>query len=307
MLLSIQNSHLATIFGIEESIRILKETGFDAYDMSLFDMAYSDEYIFNTDEYKQYAKKLRRCADSLGIVCNQAHAPFPSSFGNREKDEDMYFKIVRSMEIASILGAKIIVVHPKQHLRFATKGNPQLLEEINIDFYRSLIPYCKKFNVKVAAENMFQWDGAEDRALDSTCSAGDEFVRYIDRIDSDEIVACLDIGHVQILNRDIPEMIKALGHDRLKALHIHDNDGRHDLHTLPYTVHFGHFIDFEAFAKALADIDYDGDFTFEADNFLSRFPNELKGDATRLTAETGRLLMKMIEAKKGQCVTGIIS
>jgi sugar phosphate isomerase/epimerase len=142
------------------------------------------------------------------------------------------------------------------------------------------------------------------------CADPKEAARYIDELNAlageETFGFCFDTGHANICKTDVRSALVFLGR-RVKALHIHDNDGRHDLHTLPYTVHFGHFIDFEAFAKALADIDYDGDFTFESYNVLLRFPNELKVDATRLTAETGRLLMKMIEAKKGQCVTGIIS
>jgi hypothetical protein len=44
----------------------------------------------------------------------------------------MFDTIVQSMEIASILGAKVIIVHPKQHMQYA--GHAHTLRQINIDF-----------------------------------------------------------------------------------------------------------------------------------------------------------------------------
>jgi sugar phosphate isomerase/epimerase len=59
------------------------------------------------------------------------------------------------------------------------------------------------------------------------------------------------------------EMIHALGH-RLQALHIHDNDKWQDSHQIPFSMK----IDFEAVAKALKDIGYQGYLTLEADAYL---------------------------------------
>jgi sugar phosphate isomerase/epimerase len=84
-------------------------------------------------------------------------------------------------------------------------------------------------------------------------------------------------------------MIRALGHKRLKALHIHDNDLIHDSHTLPFTQK----IHWEDVMTALKEIQYDGVFTFEADNFLKQFPRELIVPASRLMLEVGRYLRKL--------------
>jgi sugar phosphate isomerase/epimerase len=56
----------------------------------------------------------------------------------------------------------------------------------------------------------------------------------------------------------------------LHALHVHDNDYIDDRHTLPGLGR----MDWEEIMKALAEIDYDGDFTYEADNFLVNIPRE---------------------------------
>lgn len=56
-------------------------------------------------------KKLRAEGDQLGIAFNQAHAPFPSA-GQPSEDEVILSAIRRSMEVASILGVRNIIVHP---------------------------------------------------------------------------------------------------------------------------------------------------------------------------------------------------
>ena len=140
MLLSTEISSLSRTLGEIPAVEMLAKAGFDAYDLSLFAMGRDVNCPFCKDDYRAYAEALRQAADRAGIVCNQAHAPFPSSVGDPEQDAVIYGQIVRSMEIAAIAGAKIIVVHPKQHLTYREPGNPERLEEMNIQFYRSLIP-----------------------------------------------------------------------------------------------------------------------------------------------------------------------
>ena len=65
----------------KEAIKMIADAGFDAYDISLFELTRNEEYLFNSPDYVEIAKEMREYADSIGIVCNQSHAPFPSSTG----------------------------------------------------------------------------------------------------------------------------------------------------------------------------------------------------------------------------------
>jgi len=289
MLLSTTTEFSARKISEKDAIELIAKAGFSAYDISLFELTRNDEYHFNRDDYVKSAKELRAFADSLGIVCNQSHAPFPSSVGDEVKDKEIYEKIIRAMEIASILGAKIIVVHPKQHLNYAE--HPEELFEINVEFYKSLIPYCEKFGIKVACENMWQCNNGNNVPSDSTCSRAWEFCKYLDAIDSEWIVGCLDIGHVSLMKADIPEFIRKMGNKRLQALHIHDTDFKSDKHTLP----FMEKIDYIAVCKALAEIDYKGDFTYEADAFYRGKPVELYPATAKYMCEVGKYLVGEIE------------
>lgn len=295
MLLTTQTDYLGRTFGNEAAIRMLAAAGFDAFDLSMFD---TDLDVILRGDHVAYAKRLRAVADECGIVCTQAHAPFPSSSnakltarmlgadGEVAADDAVVFDaIVRSMEVAAIVGAKCIVVHPRQHLTYADDGAPEELYRINLEFYRALVPYAEKFGIKVACENMWQWK--DGHIVHSTCASPAEFCRYIDDIGSEWVTACLDIGHVLLVGESLGGMIRALGRERLGALHIHDNDLKSDSHVLPYTLK----IDFDEMLTALAEIDYAGEFTFEADNFFLRFPVEMAQDCANFMCKVGRTMM----------------
>ena len=57
-------------------------------------------------------------------------------------------------------------------------------------------------------------------------------------------------------------------------------------------------MNFDSILKAMADIGYNGHFTFEADNFLKAFPDDLVPDALCFMEKTGRTMIKKIEEYK---------
>ena len=280
---------LDTRLGYKNAIKVLKQAGFNTYDLKLYANVSDSAEFLASENYRQNALDFKNFADSLGISCNQAHAPYPSSDEDETKTLEIFDLIVRSMEVASILGAKIIVVHPMQHLNYAE--NQRELFKLNVEFYKSLIPYAKKFGIKIATENMWQLNLPTKVPTDSVCSRSWEFCELIDAIDSDYLVGCLDIGHASLMNADIPEFIRKMGNKRLLALHIHDTDLKSDSHTLPFTQK----INFEPILKALGEIDYKGDVTFEAGHFFKRFPDELLLPAARLLCDTGNYLADKID------------
>lgn len=290
MLLSMQTDVAHKYFGIEKTVDIFAEVGYDALDFSFFSgEAYE---MLSSDGNAEYFERLREYAKGKDLVFNQAHAPFPSSYADTKDTEKRFAEIVRAVKYASILGVKAIVVHPCQHLKYAEEGNPERLFEINVDFYNSLSPYCREYGIKVALENMWQRVGM-NKISHSTCSRPSEFIRYLDALDDDCFTACLDIGHANLCCEDPADFIRALG-NRLGALHVHDVDGVSDSHTLPY---FG-MGNWDKITKALADIDYSGDFTYESGCFAAGKPRELYTAYERVAVATGRYLINKIEEYK---------
>ncbi len=281
MRLSTTTGELAKHFGFNKCIDILAAAGFDCADFSQF-----DEYVYGENLSKDFFTELRKYSEDKGVFFNQSHAPFGSSFKDEERTKTRFTEITEAIKRASYLGVENIIVHPCQHLTYAEAGNPELLFEYNMEFYSRLIPYCEEYEIKVALENMWQYTGMINH---STCSRPAEFIKYIDELNNDCFVACLDIGHAALVREDLADFIKALGNKRLKCLHVHDVDGTNDSHTLPYygSIQWGKVM------KALAEIDYKGDLTFEADEFMRNKPTSLYADCSVLMERTGRQLIDM--------------
>lgn len=289
MLLTNKTECIGEGLSIADAIRIIAKAGFDSYDLSQF----NTETELCSDNYKKCLKQLKQVADECKITCTQSHAPFPSAIGgNDEFNNKRFDEIVRSMECAAYLGAEIIVVHPIQHF---IDGENYL--DVNVDFYKKLIPYAKEFGIKIATENM--WGHDEKRACikKTVCSDAHDFNELVDTVNSEYLVACLDLGHCGLVGEDCATMIRQMG-SRIKALHIHDNDFIHDSHTMPYLGK----MDWDSIWKALADIDYTGNFTYEADSFISGLPADadLYLAAEIYMEKAGRYMINKIEEYKKQ-------
>ena len=290
MILSTQTDYLGRKFGMERAIEIIADAGFDAIDLTLFSMK-EDTSVFCQDGYKALAAKLKAQAQSRGLFFNQAHAPFPCSKLDDAYNTMIFERLVRSIEIAGIVGVKCIVIHPMHHLPYLE--NAEKLKAMNMDFYRSLAPYAKAAGIKIALENMWQRDAQTKQIVVSACSRTKEFADWLDSLNDDCFTACLDLGHAGLYGFDAAEMIKGLG-DRLCALHVHDNDYQGDLHTAPYLgkMHW------DTICAALAKVGYKGDLTLEADNFYNPFGEDLAPAAAKFLCAIGRNLTARIESER---------
>ena len=288
MILSTQTGGLDKVFGDVEAIHMLGRAGFDSVDYSAFQMIHAEDHPILGGNYKEYAQKLLEAARSEGLTFNQSHAPFPS---NREGDEPYNAKIEdilkRSIEFSSLLGAKIVCVHP---VKMPSETDERQHEE-NIAFYRRLEPCARDFGVKIGIENMFFTDSDSDCKRPSVCGTSERMIRLFDELDSDAFTCLIDVGHCGLVGEKAETFIRRVGGERLGALHVHDNDFHLDHHAIPYTGK----LDWKAVTGALHDVGYKGEFTFEANSFVHKMPKELIPDTLRYLERVGRILISMIE------------
>ena len=273
------------ICGEEKAVEFIAKAGFDAWDFSMFDMcryswdtqsAIFTNHPLSGDNYLAFARKLKKIGEDNGIHCNQSHAPFPADC----KEIRSFFK--RAIECTAEAGGKICIIHP------ANDSTPQE----NAEMYSELLPFAKEHGVKIAAENMWNWDNEKGCSSAAACSSAENFKEHLDAVNDEYLVACLDIGHAEMKGAGggAVKMIKTLG-SKLQALHLHDNDLLHDSHQIPFSMS----IDFNAVVKALKEINYSGYFTLEADQYLSAFnkDNVLEGLKNMVAAD--KRLVKMFE------------
>ena len=286
MLLSTSTVALKKKLSFEEVFKALKEAGFDAYDFFCRDQSSTPDSPLMRDDYMDFARQLKQQAEDAGLICNQAHATFPpEQYGDEEYNRNAFQRIIREMEVSAYLGAKAIVVH-------AVKPLPKEVDAWaeNLRFYRSLLPYCKKFNIKIAVENLFERDDKRERLKPCFIGTSEKLAQFVDELDSDWFTVCLDLGHAAI-NTEAPEdAIRTLG-KRISTVHIHDNNFIKDLHTIPYLGK----TDWDAVCQAFKDIGYDGEFTLESILYEGAFPAELLPAVLQFEAAVARRLIAKIE------------
>lgn len=261
MKISTEIASASKIISMEKAVELIGKAGFDAWDFSMFDMCRLDWNTMkpvnnpnplNGDNYLAFARKLKKAGLDNGIICNQSHAPFPVNVPEIRS----YLK--RAIECTAEAGGEICIIHPDCYKS----------AEENAEMYLELLPFAKGCNVKIATENMWDWDNGKNESCFAACATGEDFKKHIDAVNDGFFVACLDLGHAEMRGsgNGAVNMIKTLG-SRLQALHIHDNDRWHDSHQIPFSMD----IDFKEIVKALKEIDYKGYFTLEADTYLKNY------------------------------------
>ncbi len=285
MKISTEIASAAQIIGEEKAIEYYAKVGFDAWDFSMFSMCNYDwtngvllknEHPLAGKNYLKFARKLKQIGLDNGIICNQSHAPFPSCCDGVRS----YYK--RAIECTAEAGGEICVIHP----------DCQKSAEENREMYLELLPFAKEHRVRIAAENMYNWDADKNQSAFAACATPESFNAHLDAVNDGYFIACLDIGHAEMRgsNTSAVEMIKALG-DRLFALHIHDNDKWRDSHQIPFSMN----IDFKEVVSALKQIDYKGFFTLEANRYLSTFTKENVFEGMKNLERSVRKLADMFE------------
>lgn len=284
MRLSINTGCTSQFYGIAENLRQIRSAGFDCFDFSFY--LSEIEQRLCRDDYTQLAEEVLDAAQQNGIVCNQAHASFSFSFGREMNlSEPSYLALVRSIELAARLGAENIVVHS-----VLTPAGVDLTE-YNLVYFRSLIPYCEKYGIHIAFENIFDYDPTH-RCL-GRFATPELMNRFLDALNHPGFTACVDVGHAAIGGTEPETLIRGISADRLTALHIQDTDYLDDRHLPPFLglQHWG------AICDALREIGYRGDLTLEIPKFFTHMDPALVPAGLAFASASGRCLIEKITRK----------
>lgn len=271
MNICVQNGGIIEHIGAEKCYALIEQAGFRGIDWNL-DHAISGTAIRSLQyegscileqpletviaHYAPEVDLIRR----HGLTISQAHAPFPAYVpGHPEVLEYMIGIYRRTIELCDWAGCKNLVIHGISLANGDRENTPETIERLNLRLYEALIPTLLKCDVTVCLENLFSSDGGP---VEGVCSDPHEAVRYIDALNEKagrEVFGfCLDVGHLQLLGKNFRSFIPILG-KRIKALHIHDNDGRADSHMAPLTGK----VNWKLLCDSLREAGYQGDLSFE--------------------------------------------
>ena len=296
-MIGVQTGILTSLYGVDGAYRAIKEAGFDAVDVNLDELlTYQDivnkrrpaAFEAEGEELLRYFQPFRDAAEKWGLCNYQAHAPFPSCLaGEDEYNEYLMRALEKTLAACQYIGCSRLVIHPF-FFGYDQALSPQAEWDLNMDRYARLIPAAKKYGVTILLENMFT---RHKKIIAACCSDFDTACRYVDELNKtagEELFGfCLDTGHALLVSRDIRDVTAQLG-SRIKAFHIHDNNGADDQHVAPYMG----ILDWDRFAEGLRIIGYQGALCFETHGAIKVFHPELAPEVLRLIARTGRLFAR---------------
>lgn len=220
--------HWGFIISPEQKAQILSAVGFDSV------IANADpKFDYQNGTFKEQVKLFKKYKLTPSTLHMQHDKNEISAFWEVGKKGDNLEKTLeKDILFAHKYGFSAVVVHLKSE-----NPNPVGLERI-----KRLLELCKKKKVFFAVENITKIN----------C------LQYVfDNIDHPYLKLCYDIGHNNCFHKDF-DVLAHYG-DKLHCLHLHDNDGSADQHTLN---RLGN-IDWNAFAVRLAKLGFNGSLDYE--------------------------------------------
>lgn len=238
------NSSIVDWFGYnlspQERMRFIKDVGFSGVMLLWAD--YFDK------DYKQFPEYAR----SAGLNVENAHAPYMNANALWEdtiNGQDAFQEIITCVEDCAAYGIPTLVMHPENKNGTETVELPVDFA-IGVDKIKRIVDMAERLNVNIAIENMSR----------------PEYLSCIfDNIQSKRLGFCFDSGHCNVFT-PTHDLLSLYG-DKLIALHLHDNNGVDDWHSLP----FSGSINWSDIADKLNRFSYNGAIALEVGNV--RFEN----------------------------------
>lgn len=277
--------HRRTKEEYSSQIKELCECGFYYYNFD-FGTGRKDAPIYS-DDYIKWAYDIREALEENNAGCAIAHEPCFFRFTLTDEEKEIQRRVI---EVCSVIGAEWLIMHPIDEDGSGDRAHMKRLAEKNYEHFSKYSDMLEKYKVGMAVENLsnvfkLNYNGLKRQYGDNPY----DIIELIDRIGNEDIQMCVDIGHLNTMGLfHIGDTIRDIG-PRLKALHIHDNDGLKDQHYLP----FMGTIDWADFIKALKSIDYRGVFMYEADHIPSKYPRELRKSWLRLKYDIAQYIVNL--------------
>ena len=185
---------------IEERVKMIKDAGFDSV------MTNADKKF---NHQNGTIKKQCKLFKKYGLKLSSLHFQYENKnlhyfWESGEFGEKLKKKLIKDIKIAKKYGFSCVVVHLKGE--YSKIGEKRLNEVLEV---------CSKLNVMLAIENI-------------DCQS--VFLETFKNIKHDMLKFCYDSGHNNVFDKDFDYL--ELFKDKLITLHLHDNDGKIDQHTL---------------------------------------------------------------------------
>ena len=169
-------------------------------------------------------------------------------------DENAVSMLCRWIDLYEAIGIKNMVLHCDNLEATNLSKEEKILA--NVAKLRLLAQHIEEKDITICLENLRPHSSADKELIDQSA---EDLLDIIDRVGSAKFGICLDTGHLNLTYKDQRAFILKAGR-KLKAIHISNNDGSADQHTMPFARGKVNFVEV---VQALREIGYDGIFNLE--------------------------------------------
>ncbi len=286
----------------KEIVRKLREVGFETLDLNMAPVM-DPQFFLCQDDWQQRADEIVNEAVKVGIAFSQVHVPFVRR-GSRELDPafrtpgyaEHYAECTRRAYIvAQMAGAPWAVAHcenypyPCYDWDLSAAGNHA--------FYDPFVEQGIRLGVGTAFENMIQ--NANGPIKLRYTAHYDELIRFVDSYADPMVKICWDFGHANLTGLDQCAGLRKVG-KRLACLHVNDNYGVTDNHTIPFVGK----VNWLKVIPVLAEIGYEGDCSLEVGPSTKNAPAAMQDTLARAAYESCRVMCQIYDEAKAALEQG---
>ncbi len=251
-------------YGFEPGVSRMKKQGYDCMDYQEFVNTEKELFQKDSTQFTKYLQNQAAICKREGIEISQTHGPwrYPPQDTTLENRAERFEKMARAIEGTAILGCNKMVIHPIMPFAIKDEGHAKETYDMNLEFMGRLCRVGREYDGTICIENM--------PMPEFSIASASNLLALVKEIDDVYFKICLDTGHSAVLKNSPAEDVRLLGKENLRALHVHDNNGKYDIHAHLYEG----IIDWEDFGKALGEIGFDGVLSLEVKR-LGKIPEEL--------------------------------
>lgn len=201
-----------------QGYQLIKNAGFESIDFNLQRGFFLPERNGFPNDFINIIKRHKDSIMASGLIVSQTHAPYYTceSYISSKESLENYFNAVRIALMATIeLKCERFVIHPLHTYGWMNTNEA----ELTYSLVESISDIAKKSGVHICLENLPY----------NFCGNVSTHKAFLSMLRKYDVKGCFDVGHAKICDESPIIHMRQMRKD-IFAVHIHDNDGKRDLH-----------------------------------------------------------------------------